>query len=117
MRFLIVICSAFALSGCGVASAVSGWFGGEGLSSRPLPFRASLSRGDDDRRDFVVTVSGAADASLEAVRESARFQATRYCLTTYGGSEAGWVADPVTGDWAFRREEDRMIFQGRCVAR
>ena len=37
-------------------------------------------------------------ASLDDVRESARFEVTRYCLSTYGGSAADWTVDPATGD-------------------
>ena len=80
-----------------------------------LPFRASLALGED-RRDFTVSVR-AGDNSLQAVRETVRFTATRYCLPTYGGSDVDWVIDPATQDWAFTRDGEDMVFTGRCLAR
>jgi hypothetical protein len=59
----------------------------------------------------------APEASVEDVRESARFEVTRYCLSTYGGSAADWTIDPATGDWAFVREGENMVFAARCTTR
>lgn len=86
------------------------------MAAVALPYRANLTRGED-RRDVTVTVVRVGAASLEEVRESARFPVTRYCLSTYGGSEADWTLDPASGDWAFQRDGDSMIFSARCTAR
>ena len=88
---------------------------GEGSPSVPLDFSARLQRGED-RRDFTVRAR-AGGATVDQVRESVRFQATRYCLPTFGGSDTDWTIDPATGDWAFTRDGADMVFSGRCTKR
>ena len=112
-RLVLISCALLVLSGCGVRERLFG--GGTGQADAALSFRAQLTKGDD-RRDIAVRVR-AGGVSVDDVRESVRFQATRYCLATYGGSDTRWQIDPVTGDWAFRRDGQDMIFNGRCVAR
>ena len=111
-NLIVSTCIALTLSGCGLRERI---FGTDGTSDRALPYRASLARGED-RRDITVRVR-AQNATVAQVRESARFQATRYCLTNYGGSETHWTLDARTGDWAFVQDGDEMVFTGRCVAR
>ena len=111
-RLLILICVALTLTGCGLRERI---FGSGGQADRVLPYKAKLARGEDTR-DFAVQVQ-AGGASVQAVRESARFQATRYCLTNFGGADASWQLDPVTGDWAYSRDGGDLLFRGRCVAR
>ena len=111
-RWIILGSAAVLLSGCGTIR--ERFFSG-GQSDRALPFRASLTKGEDGR-DISVRVR-AGGVSVADVRESVRFQATRYCLTNFGGADTRWQIDPATGDWAFTREGQDMIFQGRCVAR
>lgn len=85
-------------------------------SERELPFKAKLSKGEDPR-DVAISVAHKG-SDLEAVRESVRFEATKYCLINFGGSEAEWDIDPATGDWAFVAEGDSAyIFNARCLAR
>lgn len=104
-----------ALSGCGRFNLP--FFGdGGGVPATPLPFRATLSEAEDDPRDFAIVVR-AQGASLDMIRETARFEATRYCLETFGGSAAIWRRDPATGDWLVRRTEDGPAVSGRCIAR
>lgn len=111
-QWIILGSVAVFLSGCG---SVRERLFGVSQADRVLPFRASLTKGED-RRDIAVRVR-AGGVSVADVRESVRFQATRYCLNTFGGSDTRWQLDPVSGDWAFRRDGEDMIFQGRCVAR
>ncbi|MEM7470838.1 MAG: hypothetical protein AAF340_05745 [Pseudomonadota bacterium] len=79
-----------------------------------LPFKAKLSKGE--ARGFSVSVDNEGK-DLEEVRESVRFEATKYCLGTFGGSDADWVIDPATNDWAFNQDGSRLIFNGECTAR
>lgn len=111
-RWIILGTVAVLLSGC--ASARERVFGGA-QSDRALPFRASVLKGNDNRNIAVRVRAGG--VSVADVRESVRFQATRYCLTTFGGADTLWQIDPKTGDWAFARDGQDMIFEGRCVAR
>lgn len=106
------------LSGCGVIGSLGDSLGFGGLRGEPvqrLPYRARLAKGED-RRDVFVRVAGGA-ATVDAVRESVRYPATTYCLASFGGSDVDWVTDPATGDWAFVREGNEMVFSGRCTAR
>ena len=112
-RLTLVFCAALMLSGCGVRERLFG--GGAGQADTALPFKAKLSKGDD-RRNISVRVR-AGGVSVDDVRESVRFEATRYCLSSYGASDTRWDIDPTTGDWAFNRDGQDMIFTGRCVAR
>ncbi|MEO9826568.1 MAG: hypothetical protein ABJF50_19370 [Paracoccaceae bacterium] len=111
-RFFVMSCMALALSGCSFFN-FSG--DGDGVADVTLPFRASLSKGEDPR-DFTIFVRAGGNG-LEAVRETVRFTATRYCLPVFGGSDVDWVIDPATLDWAFSREGDDLVFAGRCLAR
>ena len=122
MKRALVACFLFiGLAGCGGFGNGTGIlnpggiFGQSDSAEAGLPYRAVLKR-EDDRRNFTVRVR-AGGVSVPDVRESVRFPATRYCLTTYGGSDVRWEIDPATGDWAFSREGDDMIFRGRCLAR
>jgi len=112
---LVVALAALPLAGCGT---IGGWVGdlwGGETSDKALSYRAKLSKGAE-QRDFLVTVQ-AGGVGVDAVRESARFPATRYCLKTFGGSEVDWLINPDTGDWSFARDGQEMIFSGRCTAR
>ena len=111
-KVVILCCAALTLSGCGV---VRGWFNGDGVASDALPYRARLTKGED-ARDLRISVN-APGATVDMVRESVRFEATRYCLKTYGGSDADWATDPVTRDWSFTRDSEAMVFAARCTAR
>lgn len=111
MRALAVVVLLVSLSGCSLIRPQDG----EGVAASALPYRASLKRGED-RRDVSVAVR-ASGATVEDVRESARFPVTRYCLSTFGGSDADWTIDPATGDWSFSRDGETMIFSARCTSR
>lgn len=121
LNSLLIASLCVVLAGCGIFNGNSGplgigrIFGDGGASAAGLPYRAQLRRGED-RRNFVVTAR-AGGVGVAAARESVRFPATRYCLETYGGSDVEWVIDPATGDWAFTRNGQDMLFQGRCTAR
>ena len=83
-------------------------------AERPQPYKAKLRKGED--RAFAVSVANKGDG-VEEVRESVRFEATKYCLLTFGGSDAEWKISPVSKDWAFTQDGDRLIFEGECTAR
>jgi hypothetical protein len=117
MRVVLAFALTLPLAGCGWLSNTFGslgesfGFGDDG----GLPFRASVDAGEDPR-DLVVSVPAPASVPLADFRESARFPVTRYCLTTFGTSEADWTTDP-TGDWAVVRTENGARLQARCTGR
>ena len=111
MRTILVGCVVLSLAGCSLIRPQTG----EGVAATALAYKANLARGEDPR-DVTVTVK-AGGVGVEDVRESVRFPVTRYCISAYGGSDADWELDPATGDWAFYREGDNMIFSARCTTR
>lgn len=112
IRALLILTLAASVASCGLVRSDKS----KGAASeRALPFKAKLKKGDD-RRDFSVAVANRG-AGLSEVRESVRFEATKYCLLNYGGSEADWTIDPATKDWAFAQDGDRLVFTARCSAR
>lgn len=113
LRMIIIIVLSVLVAGC--ANQREQIFGTSAQSAANLPYRADITKGDD-LRDIRVRVRAGGN-TVSAVRETVRFQATRYCLWNYGGSETRWTQDPATGDWAFTRSGEDMIFTGRCVAR
>lgn len=104
--------STLLLAGCGATERLGDMFRSIGQDTE---FRTSLSKGED-RRDISVRVR-AGGVSVVDVRESVRFEATRYCLRNFGNSDIRWAIDGATGDWAFERDGEAMIFSGRCLAR
>ena len=107
------------LAGCGWIGNTFSFVGdsfGFGGGNANLPFRASASPGED-RRDLVVSVAVPTAVPLDDFRESARFPVTRYCLENFGTSEADWVTDPASVDWAVTRTTDGARLQARCTGR
>lgn len=105
------------LTGCGGFSGIgSGNSARNAESENDLPFKASLSKGEDPR-DIVVSVTAGGEVTLDDVRESVRFEATKYCLLTFGSSDADWQIDPATGDWAFTQTGNVLVFSARCAGR
>ncbi len=118
---LLALCTS--LTACGLFG--SGNPGRQAETENELPYRAKLTKGEDTR-DFAVTIDlgrrgqpdpGDAPPSVDDLRESARFEATKYCLLVFGGSDVTWVIDPQTDDWALSRDGDVLGFKGRCSAR
>jgi len=73
-------------------------------------------RGDrDDRRDFTATVRRAG-RGVEGAQKAAVYEATRYCLESFGTSEITWagVAEGQEGP-VYARSGDRMSVRGRCI--
>lgn len=84
-------------------------------SENVLPFKAKLQDGEDPA-DFTVSVANQG-AGVKEVRESVRFEGTKYCLNTNGSSDIDWALGDETGDWAFTQDGDVLVFSGRCVGR
>jgi hypothetical protein len=117
-RVVLAVAVALPLSGCGWLSngfgSVSEFFGYGGNAG--LPYRATAAS-QDDPRNLVVTVPVGSSVALDDFRESARFPVTRYCIANYGTSQADWVIDPQTEDWAVTFTENGALLQARCMGR
>ena len=121
MRILILIAVVFSLASCGVARNVGGRLGlGSGSASKAsveaegIRFKARASASKEDRRMIDVTVTPFA-VNPEASLEAARYQATRYCLLTYGGSDTDWTISPDTPPDQLQVIDDTVTLRGRCT--
>lgn len=106
--YVLALLAVTVIAGCNRRDAVT--FDG-------MRFDARLDASREDRRDFTVTVRGAA-ANVPAALQAGGYEATRYCLTTFGDSRVDWTAGPdrmpeqvaLTADGA-------TVLQGGCRAR
>ncbi|THH38989.1 hypothetical protein E4Z66_05370 [Aliishimia ponticola] len=76
-------------------------------------FRSKLSKVDGDRAQIMVTVKPVS-ASLEGAREAGRYEATRYCVTTFGNSAVDWVVGPDQAPETYSIENDTLVLRGAC---
>ncbi|MFN3647585.1 MAG: hypothetical protein ACK4S2_13905 [Gemmobacter sp.] len=112
-RAVLILGVALAVAGCSTLDRVNP-FKRKDAAEASLPYRAAL-RAD---RDGALTVTvKAPGATVDMVRESVRYPVTRYCLLERGSSDADWVTDPATGDWAYTATpQGDLTFQARCRA-
>ena len=117
---VIAMALCLALVGCGGFSGFSGIGskagGKRATTENELPFKAKVTKGEEDVLNFSVSVANNG-SDVDAVRESVRFEGTKYCLFTNGTSDIAWTMDDATGDWAFVQDGDALVFTGRCVGR
>lgn len=107
--FLLLSVTGLAVAGCGNYGLTR-----KAAPSEALPFKASLK--DEKDGTLIVTVR-AGGAGLAEVRESARYQVTQYCLFKRGSSDADWVMNPTSGDWATSVDErGDLTVRARCRA-
>jgi hypothetical protein len=76
-----------------------------------LPYKASLQAGNDPR-DILINVKHKGDG-VEQVRESVRYEATKYCLVRFGSSDVNWQKDAI-GSWIFQETSKGLLFRARC---
>ena len=101
------------LFGCG---SITPYFKGFKVKpTEPLPYKTSLSV-QKNAEEFVVSVINK-EQGIEEVRESVRFEATKYCLLYFGTSDINWKISQITQDWAFDSNNEKLIFSGQCEVR
>ncbi|MGB3316821.1 MAG: hypothetical protein WBB85_20705 [Albidovulum sp.] len=110
MKRLTPLVAALLLAGCNSL----GW--GPDEVERSFPYKAEIAV-DENQSDLAISVAAPPGVTVDIVREAARYQVTRHCLQTFGDSDADWQIDPATGDWAYTRTPDAMIFRARCQGR
>jgi len=114
---MLFVLALLAVSACGRVPVPSLSVMTRAVPSERLPFETRLL---SDRRspDLSVAVD-ARGAGLDAVRESVRFEGTRYCLRSFGSSRIDWIASPADPrDWiATVDARGRQVYSGRCVGR
>ncbi|SFR54374.1 hypothetical protein [Litoreibacter janthinus] len=112
IRIALITALSLSVASCGLLSRDKSR---NAESERALPFKAKLSSGEDKRDISIAVVNNG--AGVEEVRESVRFEATKYCLLNFGGSDADWQISSVSDDWAFTQDGDKLVFNARCIAR
>ena len=79
-------------------------------------FRVKVHADEDDKRDFLVTVTPAA-APRDSVLDAARYGATKYCLLNFGGSDTEWRIGPDTPWNELAVDGNMLTLAGRCTQR
>lgn len=78
-------------------------------------YRSKVSVDSEDKRDFTINVSPA--GNVVNAQEAGRYQATVYCLRTFGGSDKDWVLSPDVEPQEARISDNGLVLQGRCTQR
>lgn len=79
-------------------------------------FSARLTATRDNPRDFTVVVSPAS-GNVPAAQEAGRYEATKYCLQTFGGSDTVWTVGPDLPVEQVTVAGDAITMTGRCTQR
>ena len=123
MRIFILLVLITGIAGCSVLRSGAGRLGiGSGSARKAnvevdgTRYRARAIASKADRRDITVTVTPVA-TNPEAALDAARYQATRYCLLTYGGSDTVWTVGPDQSLAQLPVVNDSVTLQGRCTQR
>lgn len=118
IRTLVVVFLVASLSGCG------GFGIGQDRALRServlfdgIRFRTDVDSTSQDRRDFTVDVRGAS-RSLAGAQEAGEFEAVKYCLGVFGGSDIAWTQSPYQELEALELgANDTLTIVGRCSKR
>lgn len=76
-------------------------------------FRASASSSREDPHRFVATVREPSK-SVDGAIEAGVYQATKYCITTYGTSNIDWTVGPDTPQAQLIDGSGILTLTGRC---
>ncbi len=118
IRAIVIGTICVALAGCGGNFLGIGKKSG-GKRANPeteLPFSAKVTKGEEDILNFSVAVVNNGEG-VDAVRESVRYEGTKYCLFTNGSSDIAWDTGEESGEWVSQQLGDTLVFTGRCVGR
>jgi len=124
MTRLILLCAlALSLTACSKLQGAAGAVGvGSGSAKRAhleidgVRYKAKAKADSDDKREFAVTVTPFG-GNPEAALKAGRYEATRYCLLTYGGSEKEWILGPDTPLSQLPISDNSVTITGRCTQR
>lgn len=121
VRFALAATLVLATASCGAVRNTAGALGfGQAAANRTqledngIRYRARTSAERDDKRSFTATASPVAPDPEGAV-DAAVYQATRYCILTYGGSDTEWITGPDTPVEELPIEDNTVSLTGRCT--
>lgn len=122
-RAILIALLLVGLSGCALTRNAAGSLGlGKSAANRTVveadgvEYRARVNTDAEDKRDMSITVTPAA-GNPEAAVSAGVYQATRYCILTYGGSDKEWTVGPDTPIESLPITDDTLTLQGRCTQR
>jgi hypothetical protein len=76
-------------------------------------FKAKLRKADRQLDTFTIAVRPVSK-SLRGAREAGAYEATVYCVNTFGTSDIVWTAGPDAADAELTIANDTLLLQGRC---
>lgn len=76
-------------------------------------FNAKIRKVERQLDVFNVTVKPVS-RSLVGALEAGAYEATVYCVNTYGSSDIIWIAGPDAPDCQLNIDKDTLTLQGRC---
>ena len=76
-------------------------------------YNAKLRKVDRQLDTFTVTVRPVS-RSLKGAREAGLYEATSYCINTFGNSDIVWTEGPDVEEGALTIDKDTLILQGSC---
>lgn len=106
IRFALMFALTAGLAACGNLRRDQIAFDGQ-------TFRSKAAKASDDRRAFTVEVRPVS-ASMEGAREAGRFEATKYCVETFGNSAVVWQVGPEDDPASYALQGDTLVLQGTC---
>ncbi len=77
-------------------------------------FRTSSKKVTKDHQEFEVTVRRASQTVQGAI-EAAKYEATRYCVLTFGSSELEWADGATLDPASIELSSDVLALRGRCL--
>ncbi len=122
IRYLLLGSIIFSLTACGIGDRLRPGAYGKPLRSERVAFdgiyfRARARHASEDRRDFTVTVRRA-DRNIAAALEAGNFEAVKYCLGLFGGSDILWSDGPEQdADAVSLTDSNNLMLTGRCTSR
>lgn len=76
-------------------------------------YNAKLRKVDRELDVFTVSVRPVSK-SLQGARDAGLYEATTYCINTYGSSDIVWTVGPDADEGQLGIEKDTLFLQGRC---
>ena len=123
MRIFVLIALVLTLTACSRVQGGLGRLGvGSGAAKRTqveidgTRFKARANTSSGDKRLIDITVTPVA-VNPDAAREAGRYEATKYCLLTFGGSDTEWIIGPDLPIDELPVDGDTLTLQGRCTQR
>ncbi|WP_425070420.1 hypothetical protein [Sagittula sp. S175] len=110
LKLVLILAVAASLAGCGRL--------GKGAREQVQTFDGQVFRGsakalDDGPAHFVASVREPAK-SIDGAVQAATYQATKYCIETYGTSDIDWEVGPDTPKDQLAVTSESLSLTGRC---